>query len=651
MLPRMNFERFSVADLPLPDLVAFNNRVHGWIDPWWARRWVRFIAWSGAALFTLFGATWLYFAGGLPSSESLLAYQPPLPTSIRGYDGTPVQTFARERRVELSYDEYPPLVVHAFISAEDKDFFSHHGIDFTGLIGAVVDYAAKSVTGGGRAKGGSTITQQVAKYLLKDSSYNVGRKVREAILAFRLESTLSKQQILELYLNSIFLGRNAYGVQASARAYFDKDVNELTLPEAAYLAVLPKAPANYDPVRATQRALDRRNYVLREMAKNGFITNDQWKSAAAQPLGTIRYGSNEKFTQQGGYFMEEVRRELIKQFGQDAKDGPNSLYSGGLWVRSSMDPKLQDAAAQSLRDGLVRFDGGRGWKDLGKSIDVSGDWAGQLDRTPVGTGYPDWRKAVVLSKGDGEASIGFANGTTGSLPASAAALPVRGVGGAAFDSLKPGMVIIVKQTGPGSYQLRTVPEISGGMLAEEVHTGRVLAMKGGFDVIGSSYNRAIQAFRQPGSAFKPIVYVTALQNGFTPATIELDAPFCVWQGAGLGNKCFVNFDRRSAGPHTLRWGVEQSRNLMTVRAASTVGMPKITDTARKLGVGDYGNYLSFALGAGDTTVSRLVNAYAILANQGRSVKPTTIDYVEDRNGKVIYRTDNRCAVMGNCDAA
>ena len=212
------------------------------------------------------------------------------------------------------------------------------------------------------------------------------------------------------------------------------------------------------------------------------------------------------------------------------------------------------------------------------------------------------------------------------------------------------MVTIVKQLAGANYALRSIPEVSGGILVEEVHTGRVLAMQGGFDVVGSSYNRAIQAFRQPGSAFKPIVYVTALQNGFTPATIELDAPFCVWQGAGLGNKCFVNFDRRSAGPHTMRWGVEQSRNLMTVRAASTVGMPKITDTARKLGVGDYGNYLSFALGAGDTTVSRLVNAYSILANQGRSVKPTTIDYVEDRNGKVIYRTDNRCALMGNCDA-
>src|SRR5438874_6585 len=379
----MKFERLTVPNWPVPDLVAFNNRVHEWVDPWWAHRWVRVIAWAGAALFTVFAATWIYFASGLPSSESLLAYQPPLPTNIRGYDGTPVQTFARERRVELSYDEYPPILVQAFVSAEDKTFFQHHGIDIPGTVKAVFNYALH-VGRPGRVPGGSTITQQVAKYLLKDSSYNVGRKAREAILAFRLESTLSKRQILEIYLNSIPLGRNAYGVQAAARAYFDKDVNELTLPEAAYLAVLPRAPAHSDPVRATQKALDRRNYVLREMYKNGYIAEDQWKGAATQPLGTIRYGSNEKFAQQGGYFMEEVRRELIKQFGQDSKDGPNSLYSGGLWVRSSMDPKLQDAAAQSLRDGLVRFDGSRGWKDLGLTIDVTKDWAAQLDRAPVG---------------------------------------------------------------------------------------------------------------------------------------------------------------------------------------------------------------------------------------------------------------------------
>src|SRR5688500_5840137 len=272
MPAQMKFERLTVPDLPLPDLVAFNRRVRERVDPWFERRWVRRGAWIGVLGFLFFAAVWLFFATGLPSSEKLLVYQPPLPTNVRGYNGMPVQTFARERRVELAYDEYPPVLLQAFLSAEDKTFFRHGGIDYIGLLGAVGDYAAKTVTGGGRARGGSTITQQVAKYLLKDSSYNIGRKIREAILAFRLESALSKQQILELYLNSIFLGRNAYGVQAASRAYFDKDISEVTLPEAAYLAVLPKAPANYDPVRATGRALDRRNYVLREMESNGYIS-------------------------------------------------------------------------------------------------------------------------------------------------------------------------------------------------------------------------------------------------------------------------------------------------------------------------------------------------------------------------------------------
>jgi penicillin-binding protein 1A len=627
-----------------------HQRAAGRLRGWWSRKWFRRAVYLVALGYLAFIAVWVVFAAGLPSSQSLLAYQPPLPTNVRGYNGEPVQTFARERRVELSYDEYPPLVINAFVSAEDKTFFSHGGIDYPGLVGAVGDFLAKKATGGGRARGGSTITQQVAKGLLQDSSYNVARKIREAILAFRLESTLTKEQILELYLNQIFLGRNAYGVQAAARAYFDKDVSDLTLPEAAYLAVLPKAPSNYDPVRATQRALDRRNYVLREMADNGYITEAQRASATATGLGTIPYGSNVKFREQGGYFMEEVRRDLLKRYGEKAEDGPNSVYAGGLWVRTSMNPVMQDAAAAALREGLARFDGSRGWTDLGLSIDVSGNWRGQLDRAAVGTGFPDWKKAVVLSKDSNSAEIGFENGETGTLPAYAAQQPKRGVGGSAFSYFRPGMIIIVKEEGPGRYVLRSIPQVGGGFVAEEVRTGRVLAMQGGFDSIGSSYNRATQAMRQPGSTFKPIVYETALENGMTPATILPDAPFCVWQGAGLGNKCFRNFDGRYYGPKTLRWGVEQSRNLMTVRAASQTGISKITANAKKLGVGDYPNYLSIALGAGDTTVLKLTNAYAILANHGRAVTPTLIDYIQDRNGKVIMRTDNRCEVMGNCNA-
>ena len=635
--------------LPLPDMVRFNQRVHDRFDPWFARAWVRRGAWAvlGGLLFA--AVAWVWFSSNIPSSEKLLAYQPPLPTNVRGFDGNPVQTFARERRVELSYDEYPPLVVQAFISAEDKTFFTHGGIDYPGLVGAVFDYSTKSVTGG-RAKGGSTITQQVAKYLLQDNSYAVTRKVREAILAFRLESTLTKPQILELYLNSIFLGRNAYGIQAASRAYFDKDVSELTLPEAAYLAVLPKAPSNYDPQRATEKATVRRNYVLREMAANGYITDAQRTEASAAPLGTIRYGSSEKFRQNGGYFMEEVRRDLIRRFGEKAEQGPNSVYAGGLWVRSSMVPLMQDAAADALREGLAKFDGGRGWQDTGLSVDLSKDWRGQLSNAQLGTGFPDWRKAVVLEKSGGEAVLGFADGSKGRLSAAAAQQPKRGGGGSAFSYLKPGMIVIAKLIGGDNYALRSIPEIGGAFLSEEARTGRILAMQGGFDVIGSSYNRATQALRQPGSAFKPIVYVTALENGMTPASIIVDAPFCVWQGAGLGNKCFKNFDGGYAGPKTMRWGVEQSRNLMTVRAASQTGMPKVIATAAELGVGNYPNYLSIALGAGETTVMKITNAYAVLANNGREVRPTIIDFVQDRNGKVVYRTDNRCAVMEGCNA-
>jgi penicillin-binding protein 1A len=316
-----------------------------------------------------------------------------------------------------------------------------------------------------------------------------------------------------------------------------------------------------------------------------------------------------------------------------------------------MVPVMQDAAAEALREGLAKFDGGRGWTDTGLSVDVDGDWRGQLSLAALGTGFADWKKAAVLAKSGGEAKIGFSDGSTGVLDASAAQQPKRGGGGSAFSNLKPGMIIIVKQMGADNYALRSIPEVGGGFIAEEIRTGRILAMQGGFDVVGSSYNRATQALRQPGSAFKPIVYVTALENGFTPASIVVDAPFCVWQGAGLGNKCFRNFDNRYAGPKTMRWGVEQSRNLMTVRTASQTGMPKVIATAAKLGVGEFPNYLSIALGAGDTTVQRLVNAYAVIANQGREVRPTIIDYVQDRNGKVIYRTDNRCQIMEGCDAA
>ncbi|MEO7826278.1 MAG: transglycosylase domain-containing protein, partial [Allosphingosinicella sp.] len=537
------------------------NRFGGRVKRAWGKRWVRILACLAALPFILYLLLWLLFARNLPSAETLLTYQPPLPTTLRGIDGEPVQTFARERRVELSYDEFPQPLIDAFTSAEDKTFFTHGGIDFPGLVGAVGDYIAKFGSGT-RARGGSTITQQVAKNLLLGDEYSVSRKIKEAFLARRIESVLTKQQILALYLNQIFLGRNAYGVQAAARAYFDKDVEQLQLHEVAYLAILPKAPSNYDPDRRTERALDRRNWVLGEMERNGKITAAARAAAQAEPLGAVRFASN-SVRNVGGYFVEEVRRQLMVRWGEQAEKGQNGVYTGGLWVRTSLDVPKQKAAEMALRDGLMRYDRGKGWRDPGLKVDVSGDWRGRLVRAPFGVGYDDWRAAVILAREGQSATLGFADGSTGQLPAYAAAMPKRGTGTAAFNFLRPGMVIAVKNEG-GVWSLRSIPEIKGGMIVEEVATGRVMAMQGGFDAHGDDFNRAVQAQRQPGSTFKPVVYSAALDNGMTPASIVIDGPFSVYQGAGLGTKTFRNFSGGYAGPQTMRWGVEQSRNLMTV---------------------------------------------------------------------------------------
>jgi penicillin-binding protein 1A len=605
-----------------------------------AKRRVRGLLYLLAFLVVAYAVFWVLFLRGLPSTDKLLSYEPPLPTNVRALDGTPVYSFARERRVELAYEEFPPQLVHAFISAEDKDFFTHHGVDPSSFLFAVFDYARKSGTGE-RARGGSTITQQVAKNLLIGNEYSPTRKIREAALAIRIENAMSKPQILELYLNQIFLGRNAYGVEAAARAYFGRDVTELTLPQIAYLATLPKAPANYDPDRHADRALARRAYVLREMRLNGYITPAQEHEAAAAPLGTIdRFDARREAEKPfDGYYMEEVRRELIAKYGTDINDGTNSVYAGGLWVRTSLDPVAQKAAEQALRDGLVRYEAAAGWRGRSGHIDVDPSWPTKLARADIETGYGNWRTALILEKTPASATIGFIDGNKSQLFPWGAAAPKRGIGGRAFDFLKVGDIVIVAPAGSG-WALRSTPEISGAFVAQNPHTGQIVAMQGGFSA-NHPFNRATQALRQPGSAFKPFVYSAALDSGMTPASIIVDGPFCVFQTVQLGTKCFRNFTGGYAGPQTMRWGVEQSRNLMTVRAASQAGMDKVVALAKRMGVGDYPPYIAYSLGAGETTVLRMVNAYSMLANQGRKVTPTLIDYVQDRHGKVIWRADNR----------
>lgn len=602
----------------------------------WRRRLFRWGAVLLGGVLVAIGLFWLLFARGLPDAATLLEYEPPLPTIVRDLNGQPVHSYARERRVQLQYSDYPPLLIRAYLAAEDKTFFEHHGVDIPGFAGAVIDYASKLGTGQ-RARGGSTITQQVAKNLLIGDEYSPTRKVKEIILAYRIEGVLSKQQILELYLNQIFLGRNAYGVQAAARAYFDKDVADLALPEMAYLAILPKGPANYRPESTSghARALERRNWALGEMQANGWITAAQRDAARAAPLGTVAAHGSGFDARAGGYYMEEIRRRLIQRFGEKAEDGPNSVYAGGLWVRSPYDPVVQDKTATALRNGLLRFDAGRGWSGPVGRIDMERGWERELAASYIGVDYAGWRVAAVIERESSGARIGFSDGTTATLPAGAAQMPYRRTGGTAIAAMKPGDLIVVAPNG-GSWALRNIPEVSGGMVVEEVHSGRIRAMQGGFDSRLSAYNRATQAMRQPGSTIKPFVYAAALDNGMTPASIIVDGPLCVWQSASLGQKCFRNFSGGGAGPQTMRWGVEQSRNLMTVRAASQTGMERVVRTIKAMGIGDYQPYLSFALGAGETTVERLVNAYATLANHGRQVSPKVMDYVQDRRGKVIW---------------
>ena len=603
----------------------------------WARRLVRLLAWAALLAGLGLAAGWYLFARDLPSVDTLRTYEPALPTNIRGSDGAPIQSYARERRVELSYNEYPPLLVKAFLAAEDKTFFEHHGVDYLGIVSALIDNLKP---GHGRARGASTITQQVAKNLLIGNERSYSRKAKEAILAWRIEDALSKQQILELYLNQIALGRNAFGVEAASHAYFDKELPQLSLAQMAYLAILPKGPSLFDPIRHPDRALERRSYVLREMLDDGFIGQAQYQAAMAEPLGTAprQPPKNERA---GSYFTEEVRRQLIGKFGESERDGPYSVYAGGLWVRTSLDGRLQDLAQEALRDGLLRYAAGRGWsgpighpKDQG-SI-TADNWRQMLLNTNIGLDYKDWQAAIAIAREGGGWRLGFADGREGTLPDSAAAMPVVGVGGSAYRAIQAGDILAVAPVG-GSYALRSVPRVSGGFVVEEPATGRILAMQGGFDARLQAFNRATQALRQPGSTIKPLVYSAALENGMTPASIIIDGPFCVYQGAHLGNKCFRNFGNEGgSGPHTMRWGIEQSRNLMTVRTAATVGMGHVVDTIKRMGVGSYAPYLAFALGAGDTTVTRMVNAYATLANQGRAHDPTVIDFAQDRHGKVVW---------------
>jgi penicillin-binding protein 1A len=611
----------------------------------------------GAIVALVAGAVAAYFlwdySKDLPDHAALANYEPPVMTRVHAADGSLLAEYAREKRLYIPIQAVPKQVVGAFLSAEDKNFYKHNGVDPEGIVRAVLTNLKT-----GKKQGASTITQQVAKNFFLSSEQTLDRKIREALTAFRIEATFSKDRILELYLNQIYLGSpspglGAYGIAAAALQYFGKSVHELNIQEAAYMAALPKAPNNYHPFRKTKEALERRNQIIDLMVDNKYITRAEADEAKSQPLG-VNPRIISPNTIASGFFAEEVRREIAERYGE------KKLYEGGLSVRTTLDPKLQAMARKALVDGLVRYDEARGWRGAQQKIELAGrEWGLAIAEVPTLGDVQPWRLAVVLEVAGGQARIGLqprkeASGQVGrerelgTLTADGVKWTRRNV----QQVVSTGDVIYVEPLDgkPGQVRLRQIPEVSGAFVAMDPYTGRVHAMVGGFSFDQSEFNRATQALRQPGSSFKPFVYAAALDNGYTPSSIVMDAPITIDPGGGQEPWSPSNYDGKPTGPRTLRYGVEQSKNLMTVRLAKDLGMPLVAEYSRRFGIyDDLLPVLPMALGAGETTVMRMVTAYAMLANGGKRIRPTVIDRIQDRTGQSIYRHDDRQCIGCNAE--
>ena len=584
------------------------------------------------------------YSNQLPDYSQLAKYKPAVTTRLFAGDGQLLMEYATEKRIFVPIDKISDQVKQAFLSAEDKKFYSHSGIDYVG-IGRAILGNLKNIGTGRRPSGASTITQQVAKNFLLSSEISYSRKVKEALLATRMEKAFTKNHILELYLNEIYLGNRAYGVAAAALNYFGKSLNELSLEEAAYLAALPKGPNNYNPHTKHEAALARRNWVLGRMFEDGYITEDEMITAQEKPLKVIERG--DAFVKDADYFSEEVRREISDKFGSDA------LYEGGLIVRTTLDPKFQSIAARVFRQGLAEYDLRHGYRGPLATVDLDGEYQEELAQIQLPLGVDkSWEKAVILEVSSDKVIIETAGGTKGEIPFALMSwarkvLKNQGYGDppkAPKDVLKKGDVVLIEKKigSENQYHLRQLPDIEGGMIAIDPHTGKVLAIVGGFSFQKSQYNRATQAKRQTGSSFKPLVYLAGLENGYSPTDLILDAPFILDQGKNLPKWKPVNYSSNFYGLTTFRQGVEKSRNLMTVRLAQDMGMDKVVEVAKRLGVNpDLPPLLSMSLGAGETRLVDLTAAYAMMVNSGKKIKPYFIERIQDREGKTILKNDAR----------
>ena len=595
-----------------------------------------------AGVGAVFYGLW-YFGRGLPEYAQLADYQPAVVTRLHAGDGRLMAEYATEKRIFVPLEAIPRRVVKAFLAAEDKNFYSHPGIDIFAMVRAAVQNIGR-IQDNRRPIGASTITQQVARNFLLTDELSLERKIKEALLAFRIEQVLSKDRILELYLNEINLGFRAYGVAAAALNYFDKSMDDLTLAEAAYLAALPKAPNRYNPIRNLGAAQGRRDWVLDQMVEAGYVKWDEVQQAKAEQL-EVRRRDEQELVRGADYFAEEVRRELIQRYGE------KTAYGGGLSVRTTLDPRLQQIADRALRNGLMTYDRRHGWRGALTRIDLGTGWEQRLAQVPAPPGTSEWRMAVVLSTDREGANIGFVDSSKarillGDLAWARETKEHQRLGppiSRVDQVVKAGDVILVEALQGGTtYGLRQVPNVGGALVAIDPHTGRVLAMSGGWSFEQSQFNSATKAYRQPGSSLKPFVYMAALDQGWTPSTIVVDGPISLPQGPGLPDWRPRNYSGDSLGPVPLRVGIEKSSNQMTVRVGMFVGINKIVDYAAAFGITpNLPKHMSAVLGAIETTVLRHTTAYAQIVNGGKKIVPSLIDRIDDRNGKTMYRHDQR----------
>ncbi len=576
---------------------------------------------------------WTY-SNDLPDYKFLKSYKPPVSSKVYSGNGDLVADFSKEKRVFVPFNSIPKNVINAFLSAEDKNFFKHPGVDAKGVIRAVINNIS-NILSSKRLEGASTITQQVAKNFLLTNEVSLNRKIKEAILAFRIERALSKERILELYLNQIYLGSGAYGVAAASLEYFDKSIKDLNYSEAALLAALPKAPSRYNPYRDSNIAKFRRNLVLKNLLDNNYLTSEWYEKLTEEEI--ILKKNKKIYLEDAQYFIEDVRKSVIGTLSYD------KVYKQGFNINTPIDLNLQTIATKSLRDGLIAYDKRKGWRGSLTNKIYNSEWKKDLEKYKLENSI-NWKLAIVKKVNKFSVEIETEDSIEGVIEYQSISWTKK-----EFNKLlKPGDIIYVKNLKENIFNLQQLPKVNGGIVVMDPFTGRVLALSGGFSFKQSEFNRATQAKRQPGSAFKPFVYALALENNFTPTSLVLDAPLVLDQGDDLKMWKPENYGKKFYGPSTLRVGLEKSRNLMTVRIAQNLGVKKIVDFSKALKIYDNPEeLLSISLGSTETTLLKLTSAYSAFVNGGKLVEPILIDRIQDSEGNTIFNNDKRKCI--NCD--